>query len=184
MVNYEKNRDLSYQLVMDHAIESNDTSAIEILSSIGPPPWSDPRSFGKMRRIIRKYENLIVSDFPEMKLGEGYRSKSTRKAYFAGEELSFIQFIGMSGHGMSANINLNMCCTKFALPIYLIQGADDLLTSAQITEEYFKKIKAPLKEYIYLENTGHDTNITMLNSQFQALKSGVEKFLGNIEDHK
>lgn len=176
-VNYQKNLLKSYQLVTDMAITSHDAIAIKTLNEIGRPPWTNPRNFGRMRKIIRQYENKSAGEFPDMKIGEEYRSQSSRTAYLSGEEFSFIQFVGMDGYGMANKINLDVCCVDFSVPIYLIQGANDLLTSAQVTEEYYTKIKAPFKEYIYLENTGHDLNIAMLNSQFQALRAGVESVL-------
>ncbi len=61
LVNYRNNMKESYSLVKSLAIEKQDQAALDVLSSIGSPPWNNPRSFGKLRRIIRAYETEVVS---------------------------------------------------------------------------------------------------------------------------
>ncbi len=77
---------------------------------------------------------------------------------------------------MAQKISLDECCTEFKIPIYLIQGENDLLTTPKVSKDFFERIKAPSKEYIPLKRSGHDPNIAMLDKQLHVLKVG----LGNL----
>ncbi|WP_096087787.1 alpha/beta fold hydrolase [Agaribacterium haliotis] len=174
LVNYQKNMKESYDLVKSTAIEKQDQAAIDILNSIGAPPWTSPRSFGKLRRIIRAYENDVVSKHPEFIIDKQYLSEKTRAAYFAGEEFSFVKFVGLSGDGMAQKVALDECCAEFKIPIYIIQGEKDLLTTPKVTKEFFDRIKAPSKEYVQLRQSGHDPNVSMLDKQLDILNAGIK----------
>ena len=50
----------------------------------------------------------------------------------------------------------------FKIPIYLIQGKEDLLTPKEITKGYFNKINAPNKKYILFPQTAHGFNLPVL----------------------
>ena len=181
MVNHQNNTKESYELVKSMAAEKQDHTAINLLDNIGSPPWTNPRSFGKLRRIIRAYEGDVVSDYLMLEIGQDYRSKETRAAYFAGEEFSFVKFVGFNADGMAQKIALDRCCINFKIPFYLLQGKNDLLTTPNVTKDYFQKITAPSKEYILIDRSGHDPNLRMLEKQFDILKNGfvalVDKYL-------
>ncbi|HEV8080630.1 MAG TPA: alpha/beta hydrolase [Chitinophagaceae bacterium] len=53
------------------------------------------------------------------------------------------------------NINLGDK-TNYCTPIYIFAGRKDFITPSSPIYEYFKKIEAPYKEYIWFENSGHN----------------------------
>lgn len=177
IVNGRKLYTESYKKVKSIAIEKNDQATLNILNSIGPPFWSQPASFGKLRRTIKKYEDESVSQLADWKMANEYLSEQTKRAYIFGEEFSFLKYIGLNGDGMVHNIALDKCCNQFKIPIYIIQGQKDLLTVPRVTREYFKKIKAPVKEYIPLEHSAHDQTIEMLQAYLDTLNAGVSRFI-------
>lgn len=68
LVNYHKNINESYRLVKSIATKKADENALNVLNSISSPPWDSPRSFGKLRKIIRRYENEVVGEQPTFTL--------------------------------------------------------------------------------------------------------------------
>lgn len=175
LVNYERNLSKSYDAVLDKAKNFDDLEVIKILTALGRPPWEDVKSFGQLRRVIRKYESLASDGGLEWLIASEYTSTKSRAAYYAGEELSFMKFIGFKSRGMSMDISLDMDNTNFEVPIYLIQGDEDLLTLPAVTEEYFNKINAPFKKLILVNRAGHDPNQLIIEAQLEALKSGIKK---------
>lgn len=175
LVNYHHNISESYKLVKSMATEKQDKEALTALDDMGSPPWVSPRNFGKLRRIIRRYESELSTASPDFIISEEYRSDKTRKAYFSGEEFSFVKFVGLRGDGMAAKIALDECCTKFSVPIYLVQGENDLLTTPKVTKSYFDTIQAPKKQYVLIEQSGHNPNIRMLQAQLDLLKSAMPR---------
>ena len=41
-------------------------------------------------------------------------------------------------------------------PVYFIEGRHDINAPPAFTEEYFNTLKAPHKEFIWFEHSGHD----------------------------
>ncbi len=178
LINGNKNYAESYKKVKTIAVERGDKGALDVLNKMGPPSWSHPSSFGKLRRIIRRYESESASNPVQWQVSKEYLSKFSDSRYsLFSEEFSFLKFIGLNGDGMINDVALDECCTHLKIPIYIIQGHKDLLTVPEVTKDFFDKISAPDKVYIQIENSGHDANIDMLNMQLDILKAGAAKYI-------
>ena len=57
LVNYQLNLRKSYERVLAMAKARGDQATLDLLVPFGPPPWKNSRYFGKLRRVIRKYES-------------------------------------------------------------------------------------------------------------------------------
>jgi pimeloyl-ACP methyl ester carboxylesterase len=177
LVSGSKNYAESYKKVKSIAAELGDKTALDILDNMGPPSWSHPSSFGKLRRIISRYENETASNPVEWKVSKEYSKYSDSRYSMFSEEFSFLKYIGLSDDGMINDVALDECCTYLEIPIYIIQGRKDLLTVPEVTKEFFEEIVAPNKEYIQIENSGHDANLDMLRMQLDILKAGATKYI-------
>lgn len=175
LVNYSDAVEASYALTLGLARSAADADSTGKLEALGPPPWSNPRSFGILRRITRKYEALKTDPPPAAwrKPLAGYDTPAYEAAYEAGEDYSFLQFVGPAGDGMGPRIDLRTLGTTFEMPVFLLQGDEDLVTPPEISRAYFDSLTAPTKAFIRLPRTGHDPNPTMIDGQLQVLKSRV-----------
>lgn len=166
---------MAYEGVLRKARAAGDKETAAKLEALGTPPWTNPRHFGVMRRAMRKYENMVTDASPKSwwDLPASYTTPEAQADYTAGEDYSFLQFIGMKGNGMASRIDLAAMGTSFDVPFFMVQGAEDLLTPPAATRRYFDRISAPVKEYILLPRTGHDPNQTMVDAQYRVLKERV-----------
>ena len=57
---------------------------------------------------------------------------------------------------MLSRLDLHQLGPAFGMPVYLFQGAHDLVTDPGVARRYFDTIKAPAKEFIVLPHSGHD----------------------------
>jgi pimeloyl-ACP methyl ester carboxylesterase len=172
-VSYRENLAAAFDAVDKEGRRRQDTAGLATLEALGPPPWQDPRSFGRFRRIVRQYESETTGAQPAWDPAPEYASDTERAAYFAGEELSFLKFVGLRGDGMAAGIDLPALGTNFAIPVYLVQGAQDLLTRPEVTQAYFERILAPDKALVIVPDAGHDPNLTMLEAKRRVLRDRV-----------
>ena len=163
----------SYEQTLQRARSKNDTVAITTLEELGPPPWRNPRNFGKLRRIVYAYEREKTSEDFKLVAGADYRSEAYQEAYTAGEDFSFLKFVGLEGDGFLAEIDLPAHATHFEIPIFILQGAEDLLTTPDVTQSYFDTISAPKKQFILVDQAGHDPNIAMIERQLKVMKNQV-----------
>jgi pimeloyl-ACP methyl ester carboxylesterase len=172
IVRFADNENASYVRTLALARAASDADAVAKLEALGSPPWTNPRAFGILRRVTRKYEAARTDPLPAGSLqpGAGYDTPDYEAAYTAGEDYSFFKFVGPAGNGMAAGIDLPALGTRFPMPIHLIQGAEDLVTIPAIGRRYFDSIAAPDKTFTLLSRTGHDLNPTMLAAQLAMLR--------------
>lgn len=172
LVDYQANLKIGYARATALAKAAGDTDALAKLEALGPPPWTNPRAFGILRRITRKDEALKTDAPPAgwFKFAPGYDTPEYEAAYEAGEDYSFFQFVGAKGDGIGPGIDLRKLGMRFAMPVYLIQGEEDLVTPPEISKAYFDEIVAPKKEYLLLPRVGHDPNAAMLAAQYGVLE--------------
>lgn len=160
----------SYKKTLAFAKKTNDLNAISAIESLATPPWTNPRNFGKIRRIQRALEAKVTeAQSDTWVISPTYSSDEYSEIYTAGEDFSYIQFIGLNGDGFSTEIDLSSLGYDFQIPIYFVQGEEDLLTVAELSRRYFDKISAPDKAYLLLPKVGHGPNKRSLDANFQIL---------------
>jgi pimeloyl-ACP methyl ester carboxylesterase len=172
LVNYEADLTAGYARTLALASAAGDADSVGKLEKLGPPPWTDPRAFGILRRVTRKYEALSSDPPPPgwFAFGPGYDTPAYEAAYEAGEEYSFLNFVGLAGDGMGPKIDLRRLGVRFAMPVYMLQGDEDLVTPSAVSRRYFDELVAPRKEFLPLARTGHDPNRTMMDAQYGVLQ--------------
>ncbi|MDO6422182.1 alpha/beta fold hydrolase [Saccharophagus degradans] len=183
LVNGHKTYTASYNKVKALATEKNDLATLDTLNRIGPPKWSNPASYGKLRRIISRYEREAAGKVVQWQVAKEYLAEVSNPEYIFAEEFSFLRYIGLNDDGMIENISLDDCCTHLKVPIYMIQGQKDLLTVPEVTKKYFDEITAPEKKYIGIENSGHDPSIEMVKVHLDTLKLGAKKYIHTRGGH-
>ncbi|MBI3731723.1 MAG: hypothetical protein HY254_25765 [Burkholderiales bacterium] len=81
-------------------------------------------------------------------------------------------FVGYKGDGVFSKIEFATSATKFAIPVFFVQGAEDLLTMPEITR-HVDGITASQKEYIVVPRAGHDPNLPFIEAQLKLLNERV-----------
>lgn len=172
VVDYKSNEAAFYDGLLRATRANGDTESLAKLEALGTPPWKDPRAFGIARRIDRKVEAALTDPAPKSwwRPAPLYSTPKYEADYEAGEEYSFLQFVGYKGDGMFSRYDLARMGKRFALPVYFVMGQEDLLSSAAVARRYFDTIEAPAKDFIVVPRTGHDPNEAMLAAQYQVLQ--------------
>jgi pimeloyl-ACP methyl ester carboxylesterase len=175
MVDYRENQSATYRRILELTRAAGDKEAIASLDALGPPPWKSPRAFGIVRRILRRYEAKTTQPAPDAwwRFPPQYTTVAYKTAYTAGEDYSYLQLVGMKGDGMLSGIDLPGLGTTFPMPVFIIQGKEDLLTMPSVTKAYYDRIRAPTKQYILLDKVGHDPNPLMVDAQLRVLKTQI-----------
>ena len=70
---------------------------------------------------------------------------------------------------MMTGFNLLRDGLRFKIPVYFIQGEEDILTAKDITMQYFRQIKAPRKEFISVPKAAHGFNESIVNTQYRIM---------------
>jgi pimeloyl-ACP methyl ester carboxylesterase len=175
LVNGRENETDSYRKLMGLAKAASDGKAIAALEAMGAPPWTNPRHPGQFRKISRGYEAKTTTPAPKgwFALAPAYESPKMQADYEAGEDYSWIQYVGMKGEGIHATLDLYKLGTDFKMPVFMVVGEQDLTTTPEVAKRYFDAIRAPKKEYFLLPATGHDPNPAMIEAQYNILKTRI-----------
>ena len=162
----------SYDATLSLARAAGDTDSVSKLEALGPPPWTNPRNPGILRRVTRKYEALSTDPAPKSwwTSSPEYATAQYEADYTAGEDYSWLQFVGYKGDGIASKVDLYKLGADFAVPVFLLQGEQDLVTMPATSKRYFDSIQAPRKQFVMLPRTGHDPNPAMMDAQFKLLK--------------
>lgn len=175
LVSYKRNQLASYRAIRDAARKAGDDATFAAIEKLGPPPWSNPRNPGILRRATRAYEAKTSTPAPRSWWvpSADYATPERQAAYEAGEEYSYLQFVGLNGDGMFSVVDLPRLGTTFDVPIILLQGSEDLVTVPEVAKDYFDTIEAPHKEYVLVPRAGHDPNKAMVDAMYKVLAERI-----------
>ena len=175
LVSHLENLASSHRQILVLTRAHDDAKTRAAVEALGPPPWTNPRSFGILRRATRAYEAKTSVPAPAAWWipAAAYATPEAQAAYEGGEDYSYLQFVGLEGNGMLSRVDLPALGTTFDLPVFIVQGADDLVTTPEVAKRYFDGIVAPRKDYILLPRTGHDPNAAMIDAQYDILSNRI-----------
>src|SRR5690606_6188193 len=164
----------AYKMIYKMSEEASDQSSVEILGSIGEPPYDQAKNLGKMIRVVKKYEAANSTPAPEnwWKITSGYDNEEDVKARYEGEDYSFLNYAGHEPLGikpMMAEVNFLKEGLEFKIPVYFIQGEADILTSKEFTKPYFDQLKAPEKELFLVPDAAHGFNESVVKAQYKIM---------------
>ena len=170
MVNWQKNVHASYMRVLQLARDSGDQPAIDALTAIGPPPWNALAKWPQFRKWQRAYQaRRATAGVPELTRSPEYDSPEERAQDAAADDFSFLHFVGITMSGPITVVDLPSLGTDFAIPIFMIQGQEDLVAVPELAKSYFDTIKAPRKRFYLVPGTGHEGSVAALSLMLNVL---------------
>jgi len=149
------------------------------LTAIGPPPWS---SLFKSWPIFRKWrlayqaKKVTAPPAPET-ISREYASPEERAQYAAADDFCFEHFWGLTMSGPLELVDLPALGTDFAIPIFILQGQEDLTALPELAKAYFDSIKAPRKQFCLVPGTGHEPSATELDMTLKVLVEQVRPLI-------
>jgi proline iminopeptidase len=160
VVNYKQNDEVAYQDALQQARTSHNDLAIKELESIVPyPPQEvDPRK----ESIARKWEQRLLESPSN---GPGFTDGGRILTdLFSAPEYSLADDIGFV-HGMPFSLNtllpemwrvdLTQNGYDFRVPIFFFEGRHDPYCRSSLIWEYNQAVRAPQKELIWFDDSGH-----------------------------
>lgn len=183
MVNPSEDIVAVYKMTYEMAKETGDQQSVETLESLGEPPYDQAKSYGKLLRVVKKYEAANSTPAPEdwWKVVSEYDNEEDGKARYEGDDYSFINYAGHAPLGikpMMDDINFLKEGLEFKIPVYFIQGEADILTSKEFTKPYFDQLKAPKKELFLVPDAAHGFNESVINVQYKIIVEKVLPIIG------
>jgi pimeloyl-ACP methyl ester carboxylesterase len=165
----------AYGEVTKMAENVKDQESLDRLNLLGPPPYEDAKKEGQLLRIIKKYESQNSIPAPESwwKLKSEYDNEKDATDRYDGDDYSFIHFAGFKKMGIKsigAEVDFRKDGLVYEIPVYFIQGEEDLLTPSELTKAYFDQVRAPKKKFILVPGAAHGHNQAVIDAQYKVVK--------------
>jgi pimeloyl-ACP methyl ester carboxylesterase len=176
VVNMRENQSASYARVMELARADRNQQAITELVHLGSMPWAlDPIS---KWHVYRKWElayqaKSATAPQPQDKISPAYDSPEERAQWAAADDFSFLHFFGLTLSGPAEDVDLPALGTVFSIPIFIVQGKEDLTMLPELAKSYFDSIHAPRKQFYLVPGTGHEPSVPQLNLILKVLVEQV-----------
>jgi pimeloyl-ACP methyl ester carboxylesterase len=150
-VHRDEGRAVAYERVLARARALNNTEAVAALEAIGAPPHARPIDTRTQNQWITALATSPASTAADRLAQLFFAPRqsfadvgSHLSGYFASDEQFDLGAMDLRKSG-----------TEFAMPIVIIQGAEDYATPVELARSYFDSISAPTKEFIVLADAGH-----------------------------
>jgi pimeloyl-ACP methyl ester carboxylesterase len=175
IVSYRENQNASYTKLIALALAAGDRKTVSAIEALGPPPWTNPRNSGILRRAARIYEAKTSQAAPKAwwTPAPDYATAQMQESFEQADDYSYLQFVGLKGDGMFSRIDLPELGMRFDIPVYIVEGSEDLVAVPDIAKRYFDGLIAPAKEYVSVPHTGHDPNLAMVDAQYRILREKI-----------
>jgi pimeloyl-ACP methyl ester carboxylesterase len=151
--------DFTYNALLKKVRAANDSSAVETLTKVGPPPYKSADDVYAERRIAGRYApeaekglfyklapvvlcapNYTLEDIYSYQMSGGFAVKSLLK-----------EIMAYDGRKLGAD---------FQVPIFVFNGDHDGTTPMEVSKPWFDGIHAPQKEFVVLPGGGHVAMLT------------------------
>lgn len=174
-VNLAENLKHAYNEVLKLAKEAGDEQSVQKLEQLDEPPYSSARNTGQFLRIVKKYERENSEPAPPewWKVAPEYDNETDSKNRYNSDDYSFLYFAGFAKLGIKSmveNVDFRKDGETFKIPVYLIEGKKDILTSKALNKPYFDAITAPDKGYYLVPGAAHGFNRLVIDTEYRILK--------------
>lgn len=159
-VNMEQNDSQAYKDALQQARSLHNLGAIRELEYIAPyPPLALDAHKGA---IARGWEEQLLGPPPSPGAFSNPRRLLTdlvsAPEYSLGDDLAFVRGLSLSFDIFSPQIpkiDLNQLGPDFRVPVFFFEGKYDPYCRPSLIQQYTHEIKAPQKELIWFDNSGH-----------------------------
>jgi pimeloyl-ACP methyl ester carboxylesterase len=142
---------VAHRELLKKAEAIKDERAVRELREVGPPPYADGRGYGVQRRWSNLFEGadaFIASMVGFALSAPGYTLRDVND-WFDGQMVSGERLVGPS-----SALEARTLAGEFAVPVFVIQGAEDFTTPTSLARSFVDAIRAPAKAFVTIEG-GH-----------------------------
>lgn len=157
LVEWNANLTATYGRLLERARAAGDQTSIDTLVELGPPPWSRAANWPRLRRVYAPYQRAATTAPAALvALSAEYGSEEEQALYSEAEDFSFEHLWGLTLSGPLTQVDLPALGTSFEIPVFIVQGEQDLWTVPELTRDYFASINGPEKQFYLVEGAGHE----------------------------
>jgi len=166
---------VAYEKLVRKAESLGDERALRELEEVGPPPYADGRGYAVQRKWANLFEgaDLFLSSTLGLALTAPGSTLGDVNDWLDGQGVSAERLVPQTSALDPATLR-----GEFAVPVFVIQGAEDFTTPTSLAEAFVDSIRAPGKAFVPIEGGGHFA-VFMKSAEF--LRELVARVLPLVE---
>jgi pimeloyl-ACP methyl ester carboxylesterase len=164
----------AYTTLLERASRQGNSQAVNELKEVGPPPYKDGKGFG----VLHKWANLseradvfLASALGFALVAPGYSVRDIND-WFAGQRVS-----GEHLQPYFDELDRKLLGGELAVPVFVIQGAEDYTTPVGLAKTYLDSLSAPQKAFLTIEGAGHFAVFTKQDEFLEDLRAQLGPFI-------
>ncbi len=158
VANSLRGEEISYQFALDKAKAANDSGSMEKLRDIGHPPFENYEQQSVQRMILAKHGGVFARITYQDVLNGIMASPDYTQTEKTSLMKAFIQVNNLLWRQVMT-INFFDTVKELKIPIFFFLGKHDYNCPFEIAEKYLDGVRAPLKDIVWFENSGHWPNL-------------------------
>jgi pimeloyl-ACP methyl ester carboxylesterase len=165
-----RNYAVAHTALVERASRERNPRALQELNEVGPPPYSDGKGFA----VQRKWSNLFEGADAFLASTLGFAL--TAPGYSLGDINDWLGGQGVSGEHLVPQVSAldpEILRGEFAVPVFVIQGAEDFTTPTSLAKTYLKSLHAPRKAFATIDGAGHFAVFTRQEVFLKELRARV-----------
>ncbi|HET7752140.1 MAG TPA: alpha/beta hydrolase [Terriglobales bacterium] len=171
---FSRSSSVAYTTVLERASRQGNLQAVQELKEIGPPPYKDGKGFGVVHKWAMLFERADV--FLASALGFAL----TAPGYSVGDINDWFDGQSVSGEHLAPffdELDRKLLGGELAVPVFVIQGAEDYTTPVSLAKAYLDSLRAPHKAFATIEGAGHFAVFTNQDEFLKYLRAQVLPFI-------
>jgi len=143
---------VAHRELLAKAAALGEQGAIRELREVGPPPYANGRGYAVQRKWSNFFEGADIFLMATFGLALGAPSSTLRDVndWLDGQGVSAERLVPQT-----SALGPRALGGDFALPVFVIQGADDFTTPTSLAKSFVDSIRAPRKAFVAIEGGGH-----------------------------
>ena len=165
-----RNYAVAYAALVDRASRDGNSRALQELNEVGPPPYNDGKGFAVQRKWSNLFEGadvFLASTLGFALTAPGY-SLGDINDWFDGQGVSAEQLVPQT-----SVLDPKLLGGEFAVPVFVIQGAEDFTTPTSLAKAYVNSLHAPRKAFVTIDGAGHFAVFTKQDAFLKELRARV-----------
>jgi pimeloyl-ACP methyl ester carboxylesterase len=165
-----RNYAVAYAALVERASREGNSRALRELKEVGPPPYKDGKGFAIQRKWSNLFEGadvFLASTLGFALTAPGY-SLGDINDWFEGQNVSAERLVPQT-----SVLDPKLLAGEFAVPVFVIQGAEDFTTPASLAKTYLNSLHAPRKAFATIDGAGHFAVFTKQDAFLKELRALV-----------
>jgi pimeloyl-ACP methyl ester carboxylesterase len=170
---FSRSSAVAYTTLLERASRQGNLQAVQELKGVGPPPYKDGKGFGVLHKWAMLFERADV--FLASALGFAL----TAPGYSVGDINDWFEGQRVSGEHLEPffdELDRKLLRGELAVPVFVIQGAEDYTTPVSLAKNYLDSLRALHKGFATIESAGHFAVFTKQDEFLKDLRSQVLPF--------